>query len=165
MKRLGVIAILLLAFAGLADSFYLAQHKSNGIPLLCNIENLTGCNVVASSKYSYLLGIPVANLGIVYYSLVFIFAALELILFDRLLRRLLQLFAVIGLAVSLYSTGVQIFFIKALCIYCLISAAITVLIFSLASFLEPLRRRAAAEAVASVPTTESEMNPLPMPPV
>src|SRR5450756_2536745 len=96
MKRVGVVLILILAFAGLADSAYLAQHEASGTPLLCNIQNLSGCNIVANSQYSHIFGIPTAEFGVLFYSILFVLAALELVIFDRLLRRVLQGFALIG---------------------------------------------------------------------
>lgn len=152
MKRLGVVAILLLAFAGIADSVYLAQHELSGTPLLCNIDSLSGCNTVAASSYSYLFGIPVALYGVFFYAVVFMLAALELVLFDRLLRRLLQGAALVGFIAALYFTSVQTFVIQAFCIYCLLSAAIDVALFVIATGLEPLRRNALPRV------------PLPMPP-
>lgn len=138
MKRTGVVFILILAFFGIADSAYLAEHSDSGIPLICDIKNLSGCNIVASSQYSYIFGIPISELGVIFYSIMFALTALELIIFDRLLRRALQVFALIGVAVSIFSTVVQVFIIKALCIYCLASTLITFIIFILASIIEPI---------------------------
>lgn len=141
MKRIGVVFILLLAFAGLADSLYLTQQKLSGAPLLCNIQNLDGCNVVANSEYSMLFGIPLSEYGVLFYAILFVLAALELVLFDRLLRRVLQVISLISLIGSLYFTAVQIFFIGAFCIYCTASAIITLLIFIFATLIEPLKKR------------------------
>jgi uncharacterized membrane protein len=154
-KRWAIIAILVLAFFGLADSFYLAEHAKTGAPLICTIEGLSDCNTVAASPYSRMFGIPVADFGVVFYSFVFIMAALELVLVNRQLRRMLQVLSVIGIAVSVYSTIVQKFFIKAFCVYCLVSSLITVLMLILATQIEPLRK-------ALTPARQPE--PLPMPP-
>lgn len=142
MKRAGVIAILILAFLGLADSAYIAQHEMSGTPLLCDITNLSGCNIVVASPYSYLFGIPLAEYGIIFYSILFVLAALELVIFDQLLRRVLQGVSLVGVIASLYFTLVQIFVLEAFCIYCLASALIALLILIFASFIEPLSRSA-----------------------
>lgn len=141
MKRMGVLIILILAFSGLADSAYLAQHELSGTPLLCNIQNFSGCNTVASSQYSHLFGIPLAEYGVLFYAILFVLAALELAIFDRFLRRVLQAVSLIGIISSLYFTSIQIFFIGAFCIYCLASAVIAFLIFGFASFIEPFGKR------------------------
>jgi uncharacterized membrane protein len=158
-KRVGVILILLFAFCGLADSAYLAQHEVTNTPLLCNIANLSGCNIVAQSPYSHLFGIPIAVYGILFYAIVFVLAALELVVFDRLLRRVLQGLAVAGIVCSLYFTFLQVFVIGALCIYCIGSAVIAVLILISASVIEPLR----STAFSAIPP-EPPSPPLQMPP-
>lgn len=137
MKRMGVVLILILALCGLADSAYIAQHEMSGTPLICDIENLSGCNVVVASPYSYLFGIPLAQYGILFYSIIFVLAALELVIFDQLLRRVLQGFSLMGVLASIYFTFVQVFFIDAYCIYCLASALIALLILILSGVIEP----------------------------
>lgn len=141
MKRAGVVLILLFAFFGLADSIYLAQSDLNGTPLLCTAQGLSDCNTVATSQYSRLFGVPLAELGILFYSIVFVLAALEIVIFDQLLRRALQALALIGILSSLYFTFIQKFVIGAFCTYCLASTLIALLIFILASLIEPIRRR------------------------
>ena len=139
MKRLAVWAILLFAFCGLANSAYLTQSEQNGTPLLCNIENLNGCNVVAQSPYSHLFGVSLAEYGLFFYAIVFFISAAELFLIDQLLRRVLQGLAAFGFVASLYFTFLQVFVIQALCVYCLGSAALALLIFFFATHIEPLR--------------------------
>jgi uncharacterized membrane protein len=140
MKRVGVVLILVLAFCGLADSAYLMQHEVSGTPLICNLNNLSGCNIVAQSPYSHLFGIPLAVYGVLFYGILFALAALELAVFDRLLRRALQVLAFFGILISLYFTFVQVFIIDALCVYCLGSTAIALGIFVFATLIEPVRR-------------------------
>ena len=141
MKRAGAALILVFSFFGLADSAYLAQHALSGAPLLCDIQNFSGCNIVASSQYSYIFGIPIAELGVLFYGILFVLAALEIVVFDQLLRRALQVIAFVGAAFSLYSVSVQAFVIGSFCIYCLASAIIAFIIFILASLIEPIRKR------------------------
>lgn len=149
MKRAGVVAILLLSFFGLADAAYITQHEVSGTPLLCNIQNLSDCNVVVASPYAYLFGIPLAEYGVLFYSIIFVIAALELVIFDTILRRVLQILSLIGVIASLYFTLIQTFVINAFCIYCLASALIAVLILIFASFIEPLRKNAWQKPPAS----------------
>ncbi len=159
-KRLGVIFILVLAFAGIADAAYLAQHALSNMPLICNIADLSGCNIVAQSPYAHLFGIPLGEYGILFYGIVFALALLELVLFDRFLRRALQGVALIGLLCSVAFEGIQIFLIHALCVYCLGSALVSLLIFLCATMIEPLKRQ-------EIPTVTDESSPRPrltMPP-
>ncbi len=138
MKRIGVVAILSLAFCGLADAAYIAQHTVSGVPIICNIQGLSDCNTIVSGHYSRLFGIPLAELGVLFYGVLFTLAALEIILFDQFLRRAIQILSLIGIIASLCFVSLQAFVIGAFCIYCLTSAAITLLILLFASFIEPV---------------------------
>lgn len=140
MRRIGVVFILVFAFLGIADSAYLAEHEANGTPLICNIQSLSGCNTVAESQYSRFFGIPLAQYGVLFYSILFVLSALELAIFNRLLRRILQGISLVGIIASLYFTFVQVFVIGAFCIYCLASAIIALFIFICASSIEPIRK-------------------------
>ena len=149
MQRASVALILALAFCGIAVSAYLAGHEASGTPLICNVEGLSDCNTVVASEYSHLWGISLASYGLLFYTMLFVLAAFELVLANQVLRRLLQLFALAGIAASLYSVYTQLFIIHARCVYCFISAVLTVLILLLASVVEPLprvRKRMAATA-------------------
>jgi uncharacterized membrane protein len=85
---------------------------------------------VASSSYAHILGMPVGYFGLVYYSYMFGLAAL--LAFDpssRVLCWSAVLYAGLGVLFSAYFMNVQFTFIHAFCIYCLISAVLTVLLF------------------------------------
>lgn len=164
MKRTWVFILSFLAFCGLADSAYLAQHEISGTPLVCTIKGLTDCNVVATSAYSHIFGVPTAVLGVAFYALLFIVAALELVVSHRPLRRMIQALALTGLVASLYFVGVQIFAIHAYCVYCLTSALIELIIFIIAFFIEPMPRR---QEKIELPASRGFIPPsphLPMPP-
>ncbi len=161
MKRIGVVLILLLAFCGIADSAYLTQHELTGTPLICNIQNLSGCNTVANSAYSHLFGVPVAEYGIFFYGILFVLAALELVLFDKILRRALQWAAVFGVLASLCFTFIQVFLIGAFCIYCAASAVIALLTLVFASLIEPVGRNRPKREVPIEPTPPPHLS---MPP-
>lgn len=150
MKRASVVLILLLAFCGIAVSAYLAQHEATGAPLICNIESLSGCNLVVESEYSRLFGVSLAYYGLFFYALMFVLAAFELVLFDQLLRRALQALAIFGILMSVYSIYTQVFLINALCIYCLGSVAINILVFIFASLIEPVWKKPMQPQVLSV---------------
>lgn len=161
MKRIGVVCILVLAFLGLADSAYIAQHEASGTPLICNIQSLSGCNTVVSSQYSYLFGVPLAEFGVLFYGVLFVLAALELVIFDQLLRRVLQAISLIGVIASLYFTYVQAFYIGTFCIYCLASAFIAFLIFFFAGLIEPVWKKNSGNLLPRVPPPPSPAPELP----
>lgn len=151
MKRFGLGIILILAFVGIADSTYLAQHEAVGSPLLCNIADLTGCNTVVSSEYSHIFGIPLANLGLAFYALLFVLVACALVLTHVWMSRALQILAVLGILSSVYSVYLQVSVIHALCIYCLISAALTLFVFIIVVLIEPVPILARLRAIPREP--------------
>jgi uncharacterized membrane protein len=130
-----LISILVLAFFGLADAVYLANSALTGSPLACGVNVLDGCNVVAQSAYSRFFGIPLAVYGVVFYTFLFGLAGLLLVVTKRHFYQALFVVAVLGILSSLYFIGLQLFVIKMLCIYCLVSFIFSFLIFVCASWL------------------------------
>ncbi len=161
MKRIAVIIVLLLAFCGLADSIYLAEHVASGAPVICNIQGLSDCNMVLGTQYSHVFGIPLAELGVLFYSALFLVAALELFLPDRFLRRILQSLSLVGILASLYFVYLQAFVIHAFCAYCLTSAFIALLIVIFASFIEPMKGKKDSETPSPPPAPRLTMPPAP----
>ena len=135
MQRVGVVLILILAFSGVADSAYLAESEASGTPLVCGVNALLDCNKVVTSPYSSFFGVSTAQYGVLFYGIMFVLAALELVIFAEFLRRTLMWVSFLGVAASLYLALVQVFVIDALCIYCLASTAIAFSIFVLATLI------------------------------
>lgn len=133
MTRTALLALLLvLTFLGLADAWYLADSALTGSALACSISGLaalSGCNQVAQSAYSQFLGVPLALYGVGFYAVLFVIAAVLFASPIRLLYRAAIALGVIGFLLSLYFVFLQVFVIKALCIYCLASMVIALLIF------------------------------------
>ena len=121
--------MLLLAALGIADAFYDSYAIYAGQPLWCP-PPIDGCNIVAASPYARIVGLPVGYFGLLFYLCMFVFAALLVVApLSRGLRLLAVLWAAIGLAFSVYFMRIQVAFIHAFCIYCVISAVLVVLLF------------------------------------
>jgi uncharacterized membrane protein len=117
--------MLALALIGIIDASYDSYAIYVGQLLWCP-PPIDGCNIVAGSPYARILGVPVGYFGVVYYSGMFGLAAL--LSFDpssRGLRLGALLYAALGLFFSVYFMFVQLTFIHAFCIYCLISGVLT----------------------------------------
>ena len=118
-------ALLALSTVGFIDAVYLALKRLVGSPVTCIA--FSGCDVVAQSKYSLLLGIPLAFLGVVFYAAMVIMITYYL---QRRTKRGLQqvlYLALFGGLFSLYLLALQAFVIKAWCFYCVISDTIGVI--------------------------------------
>lgn len=133
--------VLALSFIGVADTWYLAYSALTDTALSCGINVIDGCNTVAQSEYSRLLGIPLGLYGVAFYVLTFILAAVLLAAPKRILAKGLYALSGIGLVFSLYFLGLQVFVIKALCVYCLVSIALSLLNFAFAYQIQSAFRR------------------------
>ncbi len=157
MKRPTLVSLLIaLALLGLADAWYLADSAMTGAQLTCNIAGLDGCNIVAQSPYSHVFGIPLGVYGVVFYTL---FLVVSVFTFWRPLRIVdvaIGLLASVGFAASIYFVYIQVFLIKALCIYCLGSAAISLLIWlSVGWLIYGLKSQIEAPVLTMVPSSSS----------
>jgi uncharacterized membrane protein len=124
-------AMLALAVLGVADTLYVAHGSYTGQLLWCPI--IEGCNTVAASPYSRVFGVPISYFGVIFY--VFMFGLAALLAFDpqsRGLRVGAVLYGALGVLCSMYAMVLQLGAIRALCVYCLISA-VTTLIFLIAA--------------------------------
>ncbi len=135
MSRSLLIGLLIaLALLGIGDSIYLSLHAAEGTPLTCDIgAGLDGCNIVAQSPYSRFLGIPLAYYGLAFYALLLIGGIAALWKHHRHIHRALLAVCALGAVFSVWFLYIQFALIKALCIYCLVSAAVafTALVLSL----------------------------------
>ncbi len=132
---------LLLGVAGLVISGYLTyEHYTGSTTLACPETGRVNCAKVTSSRYSTVLGVPVALLGTVY------FAALVPVLLPTAWSirapwlRVTRLGAAgLGVAMALYLVGAELFGVGAICLWCTAVHVITFLLFVTIVFAEALR--------------------------
>jgi uncharacterized membrane protein len=109
----------LTAAAGVLISAYLTWTHLRGAVPVC-VGGGGGCDVVQTSRYSEILGVPVAALGLVAYAGLLLSAALE-----GETAALLGLFvALVSALFSAYLTYLELFVIGAICQWCVASAAL-----------------------------------------
>jgi len=117
-----------LALVGVADAFYDSYAIYAGQLLWCP-PPIDGCNIVASSPYARIVGVPLGYFGLIFY--LYMFGLTALLAFDPLSRGLrlgALLYAALGVTSSIYFMYVQVTFIHAFCIYCVVSALLTLLL-------------------------------------
>lgn len=122
------LIIIVLSVLGLAISAYLTfLYLNNKNVAFC----VTGsdCDVVRESIYAKFLGIPVSVVGIVGYSGIILFSLISLTKKSKWL--LLYILSLGGFAFSVYLTYLELFVIKAICSFCVISAILITAIFIL----------------------------------
>lgn len=111
------VLLVVLSIVGLLVSAYLTWVHILGVAPVC-LTGSGGCETVQASRYSEILGFPVATLGM---------AGYLGLLFSALLRGgvgiILGLFvALVGALFNLYLTWLELFVIHAICQYCVTSA-------------------------------------------
>ena len=136
--KLLIIIMMVISFLGFSDATYLASEYYLGKPITCSI--LKGCEVVTTSQYSKILGIPVSLFGSLYYLTILLGIIFYLDSKKAEVLKYLGLFTVSGFIASLYFVFLQAFVIQAYCIYCLFSATTSTLLFILGMYLLRLLR-------------------------
>ena len=113
----------IVALVGLVDASYLTVEHLSGRSVRCMI--VSGCDEVLQSGYATVAGhVPVASLGALAYFAVFSLATLALFGYAGARRLVAPLVALMFLA-TLWFVYLQAFVIRAYCVYCLLSAAVT----------------------------------------
>ena len=127
-----VVAFLILSAIGFADATYLTVKYFLGTPVACSI--LKGCEQVTTSHYSLFFGQPVALFGSIYYLAVLLLTAIYFETKKRFFFTIANILTLFGFLISLRFVYLQVFVIKAICIYCMTSAASSTLLFILSLF-------------------------------
>lgn len=132
--------VAVLALAGAFISTYLLLYSLGYYGMiLCGTGS---CEVVQTSKYAVFLGVPVPGWGAAWYAAVLVLALIMAAGRPQTSGpgKLIAVFATAGLAFSIYLSALEAFVIHAWCRWCLVSAALTILIFLLVAPWRSLRR-------------------------
>ncbi len=121
------IIFLIISAIGFIDAAYLTTQHYLGAPVACSI--LKGCEQVTTSQYSLIFGVPVALLGALYYLTILVLSVAYLDSRKQSILKLAARLTLIGFLASLYFVYLQIFVIKAICLYCMGSATTSTLLF------------------------------------
>lgn len=117
--------IIALALIGLGIMIYLTYIHYANKQSFCDISENVSCDVVTTSIYSEIFGLPVSVLGLGYFILILflIFLKKQPTVFQSIF--FITLFVLIP---SLYLSSLELFVIKALCILCETSKLLMILI-------------------------------------
>ncbi len=126
---------IVLAVLGFSDATWLAIKHFTQTIVPCSLTH--GCELVTTSQYSLILGIPVALLGSLYYFTLIFGTIISLESKKERIFRLITRFSLAGFLMSLWFLFAQIFLIHAICQWCLGSAITSTLLFVLSYFFYP----------------------------
>jgi len=115
----------IVSLIGLGDAIYLTIQDITGESLRCTI--ISGCSEVLSSKYAHVGPVPLAAIGAFAYFVFFSLAVLAAFGYGFLRPLLLILVSFMFLA-TLWLLYLQAFVIGHFCQYCLLSAAVTIIL-------------------------------------
>jgi len=120
-----------LGLVGFTDALYLTFEHYSGGQVTCIV--VSGCDKILSGPYSEIFGIPVAFIGVIYYLFVLSGALFFLFGNSHKFFRLALLASLVGLLASLWFISLQLFIVKSICFYCMISAFCSITLFLLAT--------------------------------
>ena len=124
---------IIVGFIGFMDATFLTIERYNRGILPCYI--FEGCDIVTASKYSSVFGIPISLFGAVYYVFIMLSAILYFDTKSEKVLKFLKYFPLAGFMASLGFIYLQLFVIKAICFYCIVSAITSTAIFISSIFL------------------------------
>jgi uncharacterized membrane protein len=116
-----------LALVGFLDAAYLTASHFAGLGPACGPGG--GCDTVTSSRWATLGSVPIAAIGLGYYTMVNLIAWTPATSLSRDLVRALLVLTGAALVVSAFLFYLQAAVIEAWCRYCLVSAGVTLLLF------------------------------------
>jgi len=122
---LRMVATFIAAF-GVGVAVYITIADSGGGSPVC-LAGGRGCETVADSTYSHLLGVNIAVFGILGYALLLAAALLR----GDTARMAGFCLSLVGFGYSVYLTYLELFKIEAVCQWCVASAVLMTLLFGL----------------------------------
>ena len=130
-----------LALAGLGISAYLSYNHLAGTAPAC-VGGAGGCETVQLSRYSEVLGVPVALIGVSGYAAMLLAALVR----DARAAALGVFLAATAALYSAYLTYLELFVIRAICQWC-VASALVVLAYLVLAVLRLQRTDATPDAV------------------
>jgi uncharacterized membrane protein len=135
-----LLIIILCALAGIVLAGFIRYAKKvPEKPFVCPLD--LDCRPVITSRFSKFLGIDLALMGIMYYSLILVIYGMAVLVPNTLPDSFLfggLILSAIGFLFSLYLTFIQGIVLKQWCSWCLGSAFLTLIIFVISTSTTPL---------------------------
>jgi uncharacterized membrane protein len=128
MKRIIQLIASFVALVGLGDSIYLTVHHYSATAVPCGLTG--GCEMVLTSAYAEIFGLPLGVYGAAAYFVAFAFAFLAAY-GNSLTWKLFGVIATLMAGFSCYLIFVQAYYINAFCQFCLLSALTSMTLFVL----------------------------------
>ncbi len=122
------ISFLVFAALGAILAYVLLLNHFSILTSICDAGPRINCDIVNQSLYSTILSIPVALVGMLGYSFLFLLAAANIFFKKRYFAQIIFMLSLGGALFSAYLTGVEAFVLGTFCLYCLTSQSIIILL-------------------------------------
>jgi uncharacterized membrane protein len=121
-----------LALGGLGVAAYLTVVHYAHQPIVCS--SIGDCELVNSSRYAKVGGVPVALLGAASYAMLAVLATAAWLRRDAMVLLGAWALALAAFAFSMYLTYIELRVLHAICVYCVASAGLMTALFAVLSF-------------------------------
>ena len=129
MKRhIHTASFLVFAALGAVLAYVLLLNHFSILTSICDAGPRINCDIVNQSLYSTIFNIPVALVGMLGYSFLFLLSAANIFFKKRYFAQIIFILSLGGALFSLYLTGVEAFVLGTFCLYCLTSQTIIILL-------------------------------------
>lgn len=126
--RIALPIAALLAIVGAGIAAYLTVVHFADQPIVCS--SIGDCELVNSSEYARLAGMPVAVLGLMAYAALFAVSSAAWLRRDGALLIAAWGIAFAGFAFSVYLTYIELYVLDAICVWCVGSATVMTALFA-----------------------------------
>ncbi|ADI00078.1 vitamin K epoxide reductase family protein [Salisediminibacterium selenitireducens] len=144
------------AAIGWAVSVFLTGIHFWALPLPASFDPTGTPWQVMTSEYAYIMGIPLALLGAVYYLTVLLMSGLWFQTRAPLILKLLTPVTIIGVMSSAVFVYLQLFVIEAICPFCMVSAASTTVLLLLEYIM--IKKSSLPSLTKLIPTAKTTFN-------
>lgn len=123
------LIVILLALVGLGVSLFLSQQVFTSSEMTpCPLGG--GCTAVLHGDYSKFLGIiPLAYMGVLFYLTAIFISIIALVKKQQIFFDFVAYISLIAFASSMIFVGIQVFLLKNICFWCMLSATASTLMF------------------------------------
>lgn len=132
-KNLLICLLIILSIVGVFDASYLTAKHYLSQSIYCPVGQT--CEIVLTSQYATLYGIPIALFGAIFYLTELMLALLYFETRKKIFLKIFFALSSFSLLASAYLVYLQLFVINAICFYCMVSAINILILFGVSLFL------------------------------
>lgn len=134
MKKYLPWIIVVLSLVGLVDSALLVYEHFVPRFVPCSTTAYVDCGKVLTSRYATVFGVPLAVIGVLHYVFLGIVAVLAIVKKSKWWSLLVTITAIWGFVASCVFIYIQVIILRAICLYCMVSAINSIVLLALVKY-------------------------------